>query len=60
MTGQQDNTRPRRVEAVRDTCQPGKTELEEDQRVDAMFDEAVSTLARTVAVHRHDGPRREG
>ena len=59
MTRQQDNTRSRRVEAVRDACPTGKTELAEDLRVDATFDETVSALARTVAIHRDGSPRRE-
>ena len=41
MTGQQDNTRPRRLEVVRDSCQLRMTELEADLRVDATFDEVV-------------------
>ena len=59
MTRRQVDARPRRVEVVRDTCQPGNTELGEGLRVDAAFDEADSALARTVAVHRDDSPRRE-
>ena len=59
MTGQQDNSRPRRFEAVRGTWQPDNTELEEDLRVDVSFDEVVSKLARTDAIHRDGSPRRE-
>ena len=59
MTRQQDNTRPRRVEAVRGTCQPGKTELKEDLRVDTTFDEVFGALAQPAEVHQDGSPRRE-
>ena len=41
------------VEIVRPSYQPSKTELEEDVRVDASFEEAVQALTRPVCV-RYD------
>ena len=49
---------PREVEIVRPTYQPSKAELEEDLRVEATFEEAVSALARRATINYIPRPRR--
>ena len=56
MTGK---PKPRDVEIVRSTYQPGKAELEADMRVDATFEETVDALAQPVNIRYIDRPRRE-
>ncbi len=48
---------PPEVEIVRNTYQPSKAELEEDQRVDATFEEAVDALAKPVRIRHIPRPR---
>ena len=50
-------TRERReVEIVHPDYQPSAAELEEDVRVDAMFDEAVAALTQPVRIRYVDRP----
>ena len=51
-----DKPKPRDVEIVRPVYQPSKSELEEDMRVDATFDEAVDALTRPVRIRYIDHP----
>ena len=41
---------PPKVEIVHPSYQPSKTELEEDARVEASFEEAVDALCRPVSI----------
>ena len=47
----------REVEIVRPEYQPSATELEEDTRVDATFNEAVDALAKPVCIRYVDRPK---
>ena len=49
---------PRTVDVVALTYQPSKAELEEDVRVQATFEEAVSALARRTDVSYIPRPKR--
>ena len=48
---------PRDVEIVRPVYQPSKSELGEDMRVGATFDEAVDALTRPVRIRYIDRPK---
>ena len=49
---------PRQVDIVRPTYQPSKSELEEDMRVRATFEEAVDALTRPVEIRYVHRPKR--
>ena len=51
-----DKPAPREVEIAHPDYQPSKTELEEDLRVDATFEEAVDALAQPVSIHYINRP----
>ncbi len=57
MTGRPKRPAPRVVDIVAPTYQPSKEELEEDMRVDASFEEAVSALAQPVEINYVPRPR---
>ena len=48
--------KPRGVEIVHSDYQPSAAELEEDVRVEAMFDEAVDALTKPVSIRYVDRP----
>ena len=58
MTMDSKSPPPRTVDVVTSTYQPSKAELEEDMRVEATFEEAVSALARRATVNYILRPKR--
>ncbi|MYH35691.1 MAG: hypothetical protein F4027_04510 [Rhodospirillaceae bacterium] len=50
--------KPRPVEIVKSDYQPSKAELNEDMRVSATFDQAVSALTRPVNIRYVERPKR--
>ena len=58
MTSQPKRQPPPQVDIVKPTYQPSKAELEEDVRVNATFEEAVSALTRPVQVNYIPRPRK--
>ena len=58
MTSQPKRQPPRQVDIVKPTYQPSKAELEEDLRVNATFEEAVSALTRPVQVNYIPRPKK--
>ena len=58
MTDRPKTPPPRIVDVVAPTYQPSKAELEEDMRVRATFEEAVSALAQPVTVNYIPRPKR--
>ena len=57
MTGRPKRPAPRVVDIVAPTYQPSKEERDEDMRVDASFEEAVSALAQPVEINYVPRPR---
>ena len=49
-----------KVKVVDSSYQPSKVELEEDMRVNATFNEAVTALTRSVKIEYMDRPRGRG
>ena len=47
----------REVEVVRSDYQPSKSELNEDVRVDATFEEAVDALTKPVSIRYIERPK---
>lgn len=51
-----DKPTPSAVKIVRHDYQPSRAELNEDARVDATFDEAITALTRPVKIQYVDKP----
>ena len=50
MTAKRERPSPCEIEIIHPNYQPSKSELEEDMRIDATFEEAIQALVRSVRV----------